>query len=168
MPHDSAPGIPTLTQRAEPTLATDDTPNSQDQHDEVPTLTDIDDSSTMAEPARAGIGNSSVVAGPRQATSALQDQNAVPMLAETIDEPEDQARPSEAGAAGGVGMPQAAFSAASGGAEANMTVLRTALQAELEQALQLALDDAAAGVRARLEAELPTLIARALSKVRPG
>lgn len=119
MPHDPDPGIPTLTQRAEPTLATDDTPNTQDPQDELPVLTDIDDSS-------------------------------------------------EACMAGGVGMPQAAFSTVSDGVEANMTVLRTALQAELEQALQLALDDAAAGVRARLEAELPTLIARALSKVRPG
>ena len=72
------------------------------------------------------------------------------------------------GAAGGAGLPQAAFSTAATHTGADMAVLRIALQAEFEQALQQALDEAAATVRARLEADLPAMIERAMSKVRPG
>jgi 1,6-anhydro-N-acetylmuramate kinase len=47
-------------------------------------------------------------------------------------------------------------------------VLRAALQAEIEQAVQAAVNDAAALLRQRLEAELPALLAQALARVRPG
>ncbi|GAB1578199.1 hypothetical protein [Bordetella petrii] len=127
MPRYSDPGIPTLTQRAEPTLA-------------PPTET--------APPA-----HSSAPAAPD-----------LPVLTQVADE---QAPPMPAHAAGGTGLPHAAWSTATG-VGAGDTVLRAALQAELEQALQRALDDASANLRARLEAELPALIDRAVRSVRPG
>lgn len=127
MPRYSDPGIPTLTQRAEPTLA-------------PPTET--------APPA-----HSSAPAAPD-----------LPVLTQVADE---QAPPMPAHAAGGTGLPHAAWSTATG-VGAGDTVLRAALQAELEQALQRALDDASTNLRARLEAELPALIDRAVRSVRPG
>lgn len=47
-------------------------------------------------------------------------------------------------------------------------VLRAAVQAELEQAVNAAVQEASALLRERLEAELPAIMARALSRVRPG
>jgi len=124
MPHYSDPGIPTLTQRAEPTLAPD--------------------------------------SGTAQAGSAHGAE--LPVLTQVVDQPGPDAQAADA--AGGAGLPQAAWSTAAGAA--GDAVLRAALQAELEQALQRAVDDAAAGLRARLEAELPALIERAVRGVRPG
>ena len=122
MPQYSDPGIPTLTQRAEPTLAPD-----------------------------AGAPGAGAARG-----------SDLPVLTQVADLPGSAA---QAGAAGG-DSPQAAWSTAAGAA--GDTVLRAALQAELEQTLQRALDDATAGLRARLEAELPALIDRAVRGVRPG
>ncbi|CAP42108.1 hypothetical protein [Bordetella petrii] len=122
MPHYSDPGIPTLTQRAEPTLAPESGTAGAAAHDaDLPVLTQVAGHSVAGLPADA---------------------------------------------AGGAGLPQAAWSTAAGAA--GDAVLRAALQAELEQALQRAVDDAAAGLRARLEAELPALIERAVRGVRPG
>ena len=47
-------------------------------------------------------------------------------------------------------------------------VLRAALQADLEQAVKAAVDEAAATLRERLESELPAILARAMSRIRPG
>jgi hypothetical protein len=47
-------------------------------------------------------------------------------------------------------------------------VLRAALQADLEQAIKVAVDEAAATLRERLEAELPAILAQAMSRIRPG
>lgn len=47
-------------------------------------------------------------------------------------------------------------------------VLRAALQADLEQAIRTAVDEAAVVLRERLEAELPAILARAMSRIRPG
>lgn len=185
MPQYSDPGIPTLTQRVEPTLAPaqpDKEQTAQDHHDDLPVLTDVADSApsrtTPAErqdenelPVLTDIaGATPVPARPRSPASEQQDRDELPVLTEIAGDQDARYSSSEvsSGAAGGVGLPQAAFSTTTGGTDANTAVLRAALQAELEQALQQAMDDATAGVRARLEAELPTLIARALSKVRPG
>jgi hypothetical protein len=48
------------------------------------------------------------------------------------------------------------------------TVLRAALQAEIEQAVKAAVDEASELLRSRLEAELPALLAQAMTRVRPG
>ena len=47
-------------------------------------------------------------------------------------------------------------------------VLRAALQADLERAVKAAADEAAALLRERLEAELPAILAQAMSRIRPG
>lgn len=47
-------------------------------------------------------------------------------------------------------------------------VLRAALQADLEQAIRTAVDEAAVVLRERLEAELPAILARTMSRIRPG
>jgi hypothetical protein len=47
-------------------------------------------------------------------------------------------------------------------------VLRAALQAELEHTVQQALDQAMAHVRQTLEAELPALVDRVVTRLRPG
>lgn len=131
MPHQySDPGIPTLTQRAEPTLGpTQAAPAEQARRQpQVPVLTQVTDTPTLAPPTDA--------AGGADAAHTAWSSAAV------------------AGTAAGTT-----------GADA---VLRSALQAELEQALRHAIDDAAAGLRARMEAELPALIERAVRAVRPG
>ena len=48
------------------------------------------------------------------------------------------------------------------------TVLRAALQADIEDAVQNALDEALHQVKARLEAELPDIVARAVRRTRLG
>ncbi|KAB1449523.1 hypothetical protein [Bordetella bronchiseptica] len=47
-------------------------------------------------------------------------------------------------------------------------VLRAVLQAELEETLTAAIDEAVAGIRARLDAELPAILVRVMRNVRPG
>lgn len=47
-------------------------------------------------------------------------------------------------------------------------VLRAALHAEIEHAVQEALDEAMAHVRDKLEAELPAIVQRVMRTLRPG
>jgi hypothetical protein len=47
-------------------------------------------------------------------------------------------------------------------------VLRAAVRAELEDVIQAAVNEAGAALQARLDAELPAIVARALARVRPG
>ncbi|WP_459617741.1 hypothetical protein [Bordetella sp. 2513F-2] len=116
--------IPTLTQRAEPTLRPDDP--------HAPVLREI-------------------VPGPGRAPAAD-----VPRLDARADEP--------GYAPGGTLGPEPAAPDAS----PREAVLRAALQAEIERAVQAALQDAVAQMQARLDDELPALVARALQRVRPG
>ena len=58
--------------------------------------------------------------------------------------------------------------AAFAGGSVPESVLRAALQADLEQAIRVAVDEAAATLRERLEAELPAILAQAMSRIRPG
>lgn len=126
MPQYSDPSIPTLTQRAEPTVTFPhdvDGPDTRHRSDELPVLTD------KIEPAPWDAGTDM---------------------------------------AGGAQTPHAAVSATAISTPPDLAVLRSALQAELEHALDLAVEQAAANLRARLEADLPDLIDRAIAKVRPG
>ena len=47
-------------------------------------------------------------------------------------------------------------------------VLAARLQAEVEQAMRLALADAIEQIQARMDEELPRIVARVLQDVRPG
>ncbi|MDQ2139712.1 hypothetical protein RBI22_16410 [Alcaligenaceae bacterium C4P045] len=51
---------------------------------------------------------------------------------------------------------------------AHESLLRVTLQAEIDDAVHRAMDDALAQVRATLDAQLPDIIERVLRKVRPG
>jgi len=51
---------------------------------------------------------------------------------------------------------------------AHEALLRVTLQAEIDDAVHRAMDDALAQVRATLDAQLPDIIERVLRKVRPG
>ena len=53
-------------------------------------------------------------------------------------------------------------------AAAALMLVPAALQADLEQAIKVAVDQAAATLRERLEAELPAILAQAMSRIRPG
>ena len=97
--HRYDPGIPTLTQRAEPALP----PGADDADEAFPVLTEV------AQPAPA---------------------RSVP-------------------------LPDPA-------------VLSARLQAEVEQLMQQALADAVEQIQARMDAELPVIVARVLRDVRPG
>lgn len=123
MPHPADPGIPTLTQRAEPCVASPETTQRAHPVEDFPILTDV----------APHVGEDSTAASVENASAA-----------------------------------HPIASAALNGSDPTLTVFRAALQAELEQALHHAVDAAAADMRRRLEAELPTLIERALNQVRPG
>ena len=51
---------------------------------------------------------------------------------------------------------------------AHESLLRVTLQAEIDDTVHRAMDDALAQVRATLDAQLPDIIERVLRKVRPG
>lgn len=190
MPQFSDPGIPTLTQRVEPTvppIQPDTGAPAKTQHDDLPVLTDRAEPSprTASRPPWeddvpvltdvAAVSDASDASGRSKdaahgntgpGDAAMSDAESATLSASPATRA--TAIDSAPGAAGGAGLPQAAFSTAATHAGADMAVLRIALQAEFEQALQQALDEAAATVRARLEADLPAMIERAMSKVRPG
>ncbi|MGY6271695.1 hypothetical protein ACXIUT_18550 [Achromobacter denitrificans] len=112
------PGIPTLTQRAEPVLHE---PGSGAQ---APVLTDLAND-----------------AGPAYADDAF------PLLTEVAEAPDAPAPHAPS--------PDAA-------------VVGARLQAEVEQLMRAALADAIDQIQARMDAELPGIVARVLRDVRPG
>lgn len=130
MPHrPSDPGIPTLTQRAEPTLA----PSAP--LPEAPLLTEVaqDDAPAFADDAFPLL------------TDLAQDDD-VPLLTETAD----------------------AVASAAPDASPQASVLSARLQAEVEQVMRQALADAIEQIQARMDEELPRIVARVLQDVRPG
>lgn len=131
MPSRSAdPGIPTLTQRAEPSLY----PSSAQDDADAPVLTELADD----EPA--------------------YDDDAFPLLTDVADSPDaslNNAAVAPAPAQAAPALPDA-------------TVLSARLQAEIEQLMREALADAIEEIQARMDAELPRIVARVLQDVRPG
>ncbi|MGS1006794.1 hypothetical protein [Achromobacter anxifer] len=132
MPSRSAdPGIPTLTQRAEPSLYQPSAPDDADP----PMLTELADDGAQA-----------------------QDADAFPLLtevAEGVDASPDIIQPVAALPAARAATPDA-------------TVLSARLQAEVEQLMREALAEAIEQIQARMDAELPRIVARVLQDVRPG
>lgn len=132
MPSRSAdPGIPTLTQRAEPSLYP---PSAADDMD-APVLTELADESGPA-----------------------YDEDAFPLLTDVADSAD--ASPNATTPAAPVLAPLAP--------PPDATVLSARLQAEVEQLMRVALADAIEQIQARMDAELPRIVARVLRDVRPG
>ncbi len=132
MPSRSAdPGIPTLTQRAEPSLY----PSSAQDDADAPVLTELADD----EPA--------------------YDDDAFPLLTDVADSPDASLDNAAVAPAPAQAAPAALPDA---------TVLSARLQAEIEQLMREALADAIEQIQARMDAELPRIVARVLQDVRPG
>ncbi|WKK16460.1 hypothetical protein QQL45_22030 [Achromobacter insolitus] len=132
MPSRSAdPGIPTLTQRAEPSLY----PSSAQDDADAPVLTELADD----EPA--------------------YDDDAFPLLTDVADSPDASLDNAAVAPAPAQTAPAALPDA---------TVLSARLQAEIEQLMREALADAIEEIQARMDAELPRIVARVLQDVRPG
>ena len=132
MPSRSAdPGIPTLTQRAEPSLYQPSAPHDAD----APVLTELADDGAQA-----------------------RDDEAFPLLTEVADGVD---------ASPDIIQPVAAIPAARA-ATPDATVLSARLQAEVEQLMREALAEAIEQIQARMDAELPRIVARVLQDVRPG
>ncbi|WP_116520176.1 hypothetical protein [Achromobacter insuavis] len=153
MPHrPSDPGIPTLTQRAEPTLS----PSAP--LPEAPLLTEVaqDDAPAFADDAFPLL------------TDVAQDD--VPLLTETADAV--AVPPSVAAAVSGTQEdaipPLEAVAPAAPDASPQASVLAARLQAEVEQVMRQALADAIEQIQARMDEELPRIVARVLQDVRPG
>lgn len=218
-PHRDA-SIPTLTQRAEPTLSPhaslprDDGPpvlgdvyiGPDDTADDVPILSQQADEPPEPLPGTAAAlpSHSFLEVGPSEPYTPWSEragnppgQAAVGPLAEhpakpyPLDSgPPYTARPKMAGDQPLAAAPQAPPryvppvhpglepdlspapaappAPASPSASIPEAVLRAALQAEIEQAVQSAVHEATVLLRARLEAELPAIVARTLGRVRPG
>ncbi|KRC76253.1 hypothetical protein D3C87_264690 [compost metagenome] len=122
------PGIPTLTQRAEPSLY------GPAGDDDAPVLTELADDAGLA-----------------------YADDAFPVLTDMADDAGASASPQPLAAA-----PQPAAPLP------DATVLTARLQAEVEQLMREALADAIEQIQARMDAELPAIVARVLNAVRPG
>lgn len=138
MPHDSDPGIPTLTQRVEPSLAPLHpvaTPPAEPRQSETSSPSTPGSVTTPLSHAHADLP---VLTD--RATSAPWDDEDPPVLTDIADTAHDT----------------------------DVSALNAALQAELQQALQQAIDEANVAMRARLQAELPAMIERAINKAQSG
>lgn len=145
--HPSDPGIPTLTQRAEPTLspsappaggargATDPYPD-----DAFPLLTEVADADVPVLTDPAGGDDFPLLTDP-------VDDHGVPLRTDAAADADDA----------GMAMPSPP-----------PAILAARLQAEIEQAMRAALADAVAGIQARMDEELPGIVARVLRDLRPG
>lgn len=133
--HPTDAGIPTLTQRAEPTLAPHEPPPGPtpgahapgtprpDADDAWPLLTDVADDDV---PLLTDVAGNEAPAHPGGSAAS----------------PRSETPPSP--------------------------ILAARLQAEIEQAMRLALADAISQIQARMDAELPAIVARVMREVRPG
>ncbi|MFY4256149.1 hypothetical protein ACOTCG_01020 [Achromobacter xylosoxidans] len=147
--HPSDPGIPTLTQRAEPTLSPS-TPPVGAAHgathtypdDAFPLLTEVADADVPVLTDPAGGDDFPLLTDP-------VDDHGVPLLTEAADNAGDA----------GTAMPSEPPPPA---------ILAARLQAEVEQAMRAALADAITRIQAHMDEELPRIVARVLRDVRPG
>lgn len=102
-------------------------------------------------------------------TDVAQDDD-VPLLTETADAV--AAPPSAAVAVSGAREdaipPVEAVAPAAADASPQASVLAARLQAEVEQVMRQALADAIEQIQARMDEELPRIVARVLQDVRPG
>ncbi|WP_183007449.1 hypothetical protein [Achromobacter sp. UMC71] len=148
MPHPSDPGIPTLTQRAEPTLS----PSAS--LPDTPVLTEVADGGGRAYPDESFPLLTDVAeADDFPVLTDAADADDFPLLTESADLPSAAAN---APAPAALTSPPPA------------SILAARLQAEVEQAMRLALADAVEQLQARMDEELPRIVARVLQDLRPG
>lgn len=151
MPHPSDPGIPTLTQRAEPTLS----PSAS--LPDTPVLTEVADGGGRAYPdERFPLLTDVADTDDFPVLTDAADADDFPLLTESADLPSAAAGAPEPAAAALTSPPPPA------------SILAARLQAEVEQAMRLALADAVEQLQARMDEELPRIVARVLQDVRPG
>ncbi|MCW3152626.1 hypothetical protein N8H69_08795 [Achromobacter spanius] len=131
-------GIPTLTQRAEPTLYAP-RPPLETEGRVPPVLTELAD----------------------DAPAAYAD-DAFPLLTDIADGHGQDWDVDEAPAAVHAAAAQTTV------AQPDATVLSARLQAEVEQLMRRALADAVEQIQTRMDAELPGIVSRVLNEVRPG
>lgn len=147
----SDPGIPTLTHRAEPSFH-----DPSDDDADAPLLTELADE-----------------AGP------VYEHDPFPVLTDVADDDEPPApqAPLSAERAAIPSTPAAApaqtpstplHAAPALQVLPDATVLAARLQAEVEQVMRQALADAVTQLQARMDAELPAIVARVLNEVRQG
>ncbi len=136
----SDPGIPTLTHRAEPSFH-----DPSDDDADAPLLTELADE-----------------AGP------VYEHDPFPVLTDVAgdDEPPAPQALLSAERAATPSTPSPAAPALQVLPDA--TVLAARLQAEVEQVMRQALADAVTQLQARMDAELPAIVARVLNEVRQG
>lgn len=138
----SDPGIPTLTHRAEPSFH-----DPADDAD-APLLTELADE-----------------AGP------VYEHDPFPVLMDVADDNESPTPPPPmaAPATPPAPAPLPAASAQPGsGPLPDASVLAARLQAEVEQVMRQALADAITQIQARMDAQLPAIVSRALAEVKRG
>lgn len=175
-PSNSTHTIPTLTQRIE--LPAGATPPA---HDDLPVLTErVQDAPIRAHVLNSGSLAQEHVPNPTHQASGLESAydaraglepaTASPPL--TAPWGVQDAQPDAASVAPPAPVPpESTGTTATRPASAEQAlsaVLRAALQSELENAVHHAVDEAVTGIYARLDAELPAIIHRALQRVRSG
>ncbi len=193
MPHrPSDPGIPTLTQRAEPTLSpstpppdapllTEVAPERASAHDgdAFPLLTDVarhDDAfPLLTDVARDDDAFPLLTDVARDddalplLTDVARDDDAFPLLTDVAQDGADASRSAEAADTPALPPPAAVVApAAPATASPEASVLAARLQAEVEQVMFQALADAIEQIQARMDEELPRIVARVMQDVRPG
>ncbi|WP_025137149.1 hypothetical protein [Achromobacter sp. DH1f] len=170
MPHPSDPGIPTLTQRAEPTLS----PSAGAP--DAPVLTEVaqggarayaDDAFPVLTDVAESADSNDWPADDFPVLTDTAESDDFPLLTEAADLP---AAPEAAPALPAASQPaaQVAPTPSEAGVPPQAAVLAARLQAEVEQAMRLALADAIEQIQARMDEELPRIVARVLQDVRPG
>ena len=162
---DSTHSIPTLTQRVDPPSG------STPPQDDLPVLTErIQDSPAGDHAPRGGSFASEHLNNPAHQASGLEHAYADPYgHAATTAPRETQPHATAVAQPEPTPSTPASISPTLPTEQALSAVLRAALQAELEHhAVHNAIDEAVTGIYARLDAELPTIIDRALLRVRSG
>lgn len=155
------PGIPTLTDRADAEPGAQAPPEPRvvpvrkepvEPKYEPPVLTEIAHTDTL--PWEDDIPTLDVVT-PAQPAAAAPQAPDIPIT-------------TASGPAGLLPELEPQVERAPASSDPQAAVLRAALQAELEQLMQIALEEAILGIRNRMDTELPGIVARVLERVRPG
>ncbi|WP_373798050.1 hypothetical protein, partial [Achromobacter insuavis] len=102
-------------------------------------------------------------------TDVARDDDAFPLLTDVAQDGADASGSAEAADTPALPPPAALVApAAPAAASPEASVLAARLQAEVEQVMRQALADAIEQIQARMDEELPRIVARVMQDVRPG